>query len=46
MLLSEFGGYNYYCDEHSFGETDFGYRRFKSIEALTEALRRLYGGRN
>ncbi len=44
VLLSEFGGYNYYCDEHSFGETDFGYRRFKSIEALTEALRRLYGG--
>lgn len=44
VLLSEFGGYNYCCEGHSFGSTDFGYRRFKSVAALTEALRKLYDG--
>lgn len=42
VLLSEFGGYNYYCDGHSFGDTAFGYRRFKSVETLTDALKTLY----
>ncbi|MCF0137732.1 MAG: glycoside hydrolase family 2 [Oscillospiraceae bacterium] len=42
VLLTEFGGYNYYCEGHSFGAKNFGYRRLKSLEELTEALRRLY----
>ncbi len=42
VLLSEFGGYNYYCEGHSCSESEFGYRKFKSIAALTEALRKLY----
>ncbi|MDO4815668.1 MAG: glycoside hydrolase family 2 TIM barrel-domain containing protein [Bacillota bacterium] len=42
VLLTEFGGYNYYCEGHCFGKRDFGYRKLKSIEELTEALRILY----
>ncbi len=42
VLLTEFGGYNYYCEGHCFGNRDFGYKKLKSIEALTEDLRKLY----
>ena len=42
VLLTEFGGYNYYCEGHCFGKRDFGYRKLKSVDELTEALRSLY----
>ena len=42
VLLSEFGGYNLGLDGHRFNNKDFGYKRFKDAEALTEALRDLY----
>lgn len=42
VLLSEFGGYNLGLEGHRFNNKDFGYKRFKDAEALTEALRDLY----
>ena len=44
VLLSEFGGYNHRVKGHCFNKRDFGYRRFKSPEALREALDALYRG--
>lgn len=44
VLLSEFGGYSYYCKGHSFSDTEFGYKKFKSVNELAEALRKLYAG--
>ena len=42
VVLSEFGGYNCHIEGHCFNDADYGYRRFKSKEALTEALKALY----
>ncbi len=42
VVLSEFGGYNCHIEGHCFNDADYGYRRFKSIETLTEAFKRLY----
>ena len=42
VLLSEFGGYNLACEGHCFNTRDYGYRRFKSEEALEAALTELY----
>ena len=44
VLLSEFGGYNHRVKGHCFNKRDFGYRRFKSPEALRAALDALYRG--
>ena len=44
VLLSEFGGYNLRIDGHSFSDTDFGYKRFKSARELEKALGKLYSG--
>ncbi len=43
VVLSEFGGYNYRIEGHSFTERDFGYKHLKSPQELKEALSKLYG---
>ena len=42
VVLSEFGGYNLPVAGHCFGSKNFGYRAFRSPEALGEALTKLY----
>ena len=43
VVLSEFGGYSMKCDGHVFDENkEFGYKKFKSQEQLTAALKKLY----
>ncbi len=42
VVLSEFGGYNYRVEGHSFTERDFGYKHLKSSEELKNALSKLY----
>ena len=41
-VLSEFGGYSKKTDGHVFSETEFGYKIFKTDEALCRALKKLY----
>ena len=43
VVLSEFGGYSMKCDGHVYDENkEFGYKKFKSQEQLTAALKKLY----
>ena len=42
VMLTEFGGYNFRCKDHSFGSVDFGYKKLKSEKDLQKALERLY----
>ncbi len=42
VVLSEFGGYSRRVEGHSFSEKEFGYRRFRSEDALMAAFERLY----
>ena len=42
VVLSEFGGYNRRLAGHSYSARDFGYKRYRSDEALAEAVERLY----
>lgn len=43
VILSEFGGYALKLDEHSFNpEKKFGYKFFKNLDELTNALQKLY----
>ena len=43
VVLSEFGGYSMKKDGHVFDESkEFGYKKFKTQDALVEALRELY----
>ncbi len=42
VVLSEFGGYNLRIDGHAFNSKDFGYRKFASKQALTDAYRKLF----
>ncbi|MBQ7913599.1 MAG: glycoside hydrolase family 2 [Clostridia bacterium] len=43
VVLSEFGGYSMKCDGHVYDEDkEFGYKKFKSQEQLTAALKKLY----
>ena len=45
LALTEFGGYSYKDTDHSFNPTDnYGYKSFKSAEALTKGLSDLYLG--
>jgi len=41
-ILSEFGGYHLRVAGHAFSEKNFGYRRMKTSEQLTEAFAKLY----
>lgn len=42
VVLSEFGGYNYRVNGHTFGKKDFGYKRFDTAEELLKAYQDLY----
>ncbi len=42
VILTEFGGYSYAVPGHVAQDKTFGYKKLKSAEALTEAIRRLY----
>lgn len=42
VFLSEFGGYSFLDKEHCFALKETGYRSFKSSEALTKAIVRLF----
>ena len=43
LVLSEFGGYSYKVDGHSFNlDKNYGYKTFNSPEKLTEGLEKLY----
>ena len=44
VVLSEFGGYNLPCAGHTWNDANFGYRGYKTPEALEEAYRKLYEG--
>jgi hypothetical protein len=41
-VLSEFGGYHLRIAGHAFSEKNFGYKRMKTSEELTNAIERLY----
>ena len=41
-ILSEFGGYQLRVDGHAFNDKNFGYKRMKKSEQLTDAFIRLY----
>ena len=42
VVLSEFGGYSKKTEGHVFSEKEFGYKIFKTDEALQSALKKLY----
>lgn len=42
VVLSEFGGYSKKTDGHVFSEKEFGYKIFKTDEAMQTALKKLY----
>ncbi len=42
VVLSEFGGYNHRVNGHAYSKKDFGYRRYKTPEALCFAVQDLY----
>jgi len=42
VVLSEFGGYNHRVEGHALSSKDFGYRRYKTKDALTFAIQDLY----
>ncbi len=42
VVLSEFGGYSQHIAEHSFSQKEFGYKRFKTADALVSAFEKLY----
>ncbi|MBE6741385.1 MAG: glycoside hydrolase family 2 [Ruminococcaceae bacterium] len=41
-VLSEFGGYGYKLEGHTFSDKMFGYRIYKSEKSLTKAYKKLY----
>lgn len=42
VILSEFGGYNYRVEGHSFSSRNFGYKHLKTPEELKNSLESLY----
>lgn len=42
VVLSEFGGFNHRVHRHAFSRKDFGYRRYRTPEALSFAVQDLY----
>jgi hypothetical protein len=42
VILSEFGGYNYRVEGHSFSSRNFGYKHLKTPEELKSSLEALY----
>lgn len=41
-VLSEFGGYHLRIPGHAYSDKDFGYKRMKSVEQLSQAIVKLY----
>lgn len=41
-VISEFGGYSHRCSGHLFGENNYGYKNFESIEEFENAIAALY----
>lgn len=44
VVLSEFGGYSALIPGHAYCEKPFGYKKFKTVAELEQALRLLYDG--
>ncbi|MGV9595454.1 glycoside hydrolase family 2 protein [Streptosporangium sandarakinum] len=42
LVLSEYGGYGLRAVGHTWGEKEFGYRRYRTVDALGEAFTRLH----
>lgn len=42
LVISEFGGYAYRVDDHSYYNKSFGYREYDSIDSLNDAIYKLY----
>ena len=42
VVISEFGGYSHRCEGHLFGDGNYGYKTFKSIEEFEKKLFDLY----
>ncbi|MBR3716155.1 MAG: glycoside hydrolase family 2 [Clostridia bacterium] len=42
VILSEFGGYNYRIEGHSYSKRNFGYKHLKSAKELKNSLESLY----
>lgn len=42
IVISEFGGYSYRVSEHLFGEEEYGYSSFTSLEEFDASITRLY----
>ena len=43
IVISEFGGYSYRVLDHLFGEEEYGYSSFASLEEFDAAITKLYG---
>ena len=43
IVISEFGGYSHRVKGHLYGENEYGYGDFATVEEYENALRRLYG---
>ena len=43
IVISEFGGYSHRVNGHLFGENEYGYGGFETMEDYEKALHRLYG---
>lgn len=41
-LLSEYGGYGLYLEDHFYGKKPFGYRRYKDTDELTSHFKKLH----
>ncbi len=41
-ILSEFGGYSLKTEGHTFGKKEYGYSKFKTTQALSDAIEHLY----
>ena len=42
VAVTEFGGYSWHIDDHSWTSGEFGYRKYRSREELTEAIENLW----
>ena len=42
LFISEFGGYSLRIDSHLFGDSNYGYKRFATSDALADAISSLY----
>ena len=43
IVISEFGGYSHRVKDHLYGENEYGYNSFATVEEYEAAIRKLYG---